>query len=80
MQTAQKRSKSVSCQSLQKELLRECGSKSKGSFVPFCSERRLGRLISERKDGRHARATQEQLLERINFKNFQQVYKVVSDF
>ena len=48
--------------------------------MPFCSERRLGKLITERKDAEPPKATQEQLLERINFKNFQQVYKIVSDF
>lgn len=72
--------KSLSCAHLQESILREQRTEKKASlskFVPFCNERRLGKLIVSQSGEVGKRASDQQLIEKINFKNFSKIYQMV---
>lgn len=83
------KAKSTSCRQLQKQIQKDYSTtkiplNNKNQFIPFNSERRLGKLIANHSDPSQPstarRPTDEELIEKINFKNFNQIYKTVMNY
>ena len=76
--------KSLSCTLLQREMQRQnnevltCRRAANPEFVPFCLERKLGKLIVNDEKQHERRPSNAELLEKINFRNFHKIYMLVS--